>query len=447
MDQVIPAERSARRWRVWRASVRGADVKLTWRSRALAPIAVLLLVVRYLAPSRIWTGLLVIALGTLAVSAWWMLQLARWMDVRRELRAAWMQVGGLVEEKFTLINKARVPALWVEVVDHSDIPGYSASAIRAARARETVRWNIRGFCSLRGEYALGPWEVRFGDPFGLFQASLTFAAGENILIYPPVVRWPPPTLPWGTAPGQAGVRALTRQPAGITRSVREYLPGDPFGHIHWPATARHSKLHVREFNQETGEDVWLLLDLNPEPHSGEGKHSTLEIGVVLTASLAFHLLETNRRVGLLAYGKEQCLLRPAVSRENLWRILRALAMAYPAGEQPLAQVLLEANRILPAGSTLVVVTPSVDQGWISALASLQRRGTAVHALLLKSGDDRPAADVQSTLAGLGVSVDFVDVLAPLPERPAAARLGRWESRILHRKGAAAADTAVTGGGR
>ena len=112
MDQVIPAERSARRWRVWRTSVRGADVKLTWRSRALAPIAVLLLVVRYLAPSRIWTGLLVIALGTLAVSAWWMLQLARWMDVHRELRAAWMQHGGLVEEQFILINKARDPALW-----------------------------------------------------------------------------------------------------------------------------------------------------------------------------------------------------------------------------------------------------------------------------------------------------------------------------------------------
>jgi hypothetical protein len=111
MEKMIPAERSARRWRVWRAPVRRADVKLTWRSRALAPLAVLLLAVRHLTPSRIWTGLLVIALGTLAVSAWWMLQLVRWMDVRRELRAAWMQVGGLVEEQFTLINKARVPAL------------------------------------------------------------------------------------------------------------------------------------------------------------------------------------------------------------------------------------------------------------------------------------------------------------------------------------------------
>jgi uncharacterized protein (DUF58 family) len=229
--------------------------------------------------------------------------------------------------------------------------------------------------------------------------------------------------------------------------VREYLPGDPFRHIHWPVTARYNRLHVREFNQETGEDVWLLLDLDQSPHSGESKTSTLEVGVVLTASLAFHLLEANRRVGLLAFGREQCLLRPAVSRENLWRILRALAMAYPAGEQPLAQALLEANRMLPAGSTLVVVTPSVGREWISALASLQRRGTAIHTLLLKKENDQPMLAMQSILARLGVRADIVDVLAPLPERPAATRLGRWESSILFKKPGPAMDTRLFGGSR
>ena len=186
-------------------------VVVTWRSRILAPVSLVLQVAALVSPSRVWTSLLVVAAGTLVVAAWWAWQLARQVEVSRELRLAWMQVGGHIEESFTLVNRAPVPALWVEVVDYSNLPGYSASTVRAAGGRETVRWSARGFCGRRGEYQLGPWEVRLGDPFGLFLITLSFAAAEDVLIYPPVARWPLPALSGGVALGHASARARARQ--------------------------------------------------------------------------------------------------------------------------------------------------------------------------------------------------------------------------------------------
>ncbi|MBK9210615.1 MAG: DUF11 domain-containing protein [Anaerolineales bacterium] len=57
------------------------------------------------------------------------------LRLTREVRFTWAQVGDKLEEQFTLTNNGSVPATWVEVVDHSTLPDYSA-----ARA---IEWGVR----------------------------------------------------------------------------------------------------------------------------------------------------------------------------------------------------------------------------------------------------------------------------------------------------------------
>jgi uncharacterized protein (DUF58 family) len=420
----------SRRRRMWQWQQGEATVTVAWRTRALLPLALLLLLAELASPSRVWAGLLIVLVGALLVSVWWVWQMAHRVRVRRELRFAWVQVGDLLEELFTIDNDAPVPVLWLEVVDRSDLPGYTASTVRAAGAWRRVRWTAKGTCLLRGEYHLGPWEVRVSDPFGLFLVTWTYPAVETILVYPPVARWRPLQLPRGAALGQAGAGARARQPTTIVRAVRKYAPGDPFHHIHWPTTARRGALHVREFDQETGGTVWLLLDLDQGVQVGTGEQSTLERGIVLLASLAMQLSEANRRVGLLIYGQERRVLRPGQGREHLGNVLRTLALAQPADGLPLAHVLGQAGRVLPAGSTLLVLTPAVDLAWIAALARLRRRGVSSQALLLTPGRTRELAPVRSLLVSQGIAAEVVDVLQPLPMIPHTGRSRRWEFKVL-----------------
>ncbi len=50
----------------------------------------------------------------------------------------------------------------------------------------------------------------------------------------------------------------------VTRSVREYRPGDPLRRIAWPVTARTGSLVTRELEQPAAPNVHLLVDLGPE---------------------------------------------------------------------------------------------------------------------------------------------------------------------------------------
>ena len=419
-----------RPWRLWQGDRDQAQVTVYWRAWVLAPLALLLLLVELVAPARVWVGLIIVLVGTVAVAAWWVWQMVQRVKVERELRFAWVQVGDLIEELFVVDNEAPIPVMWLEITDHSDLPGYSASAVRAASARRRNRWTVQGTCRLRGEYQLGPWEARTGDPFGIFLVTWSYPVAKTLLVYPPIARWKPPALPRGAAIGQAGSMARARQPTATVRAVREYAPGDPFHHIHWPTTARRGSLHVREFDQETGGDVWLMIDLDEDVQAGIAEQSTLEVGIILAASMAAQWEDANRRVGLLTYGAHRQVVRPGQGREHLWRILRALALAEPAPHQPLVQTMAEASRVLPTGSTLILLTPSPDPRWAAALARLKRRGVASKALLLTHDENQTLRPLRSLLAQMGVESEIVSALEPLQVTPPTGRASRWEFKVL-----------------
>jgi uncharacterized protein (DUF58 family) len=430
MITILSRIRFWRSWRVWAGHIAGADVDIVWRRRELLPVLLSLLLLELAFPSRVWAGLLIVAGGMLTTAAWWVYHQTTTVRVRRDLLYAWVQVGDHLEERFVLTNAGLVPLLWVEVVDHSNLPGYSASTVRAAGSGETVRWYVLGTCDLRGEYQLGPWEVRFSDPFGIFQVVLSYPPHETILVYPPVTSYSLLPLPQGSALGYAGAHTRSNQSTSVTRTVREYSPGDSFRHIHWPTTARRGALHTREFERETGGNVWILLDLDRRFHLERGAKSTLEVGVVLAASLALRLLEANRKVGFLCFGQTPVLVRPAASRERLWRILRGLALAQPGNDQPLGIVLAEAGRVVPTGSTLIVLTSSPDPSWVTGLARLRQKGMNSQVVLLAYGESRSHAAIRPILARMGVEAQVVDASQPIPVTPLTGGARRWEFKVL-----------------
>ena len=161
------------------------------RQRLLPLLVIALVIMQLIDPSRVWTILLVGLGGLWLISYVWARSLAEHLTVVREMRYGWVQVGDALEERFTLKNAGWLPATWVEIEDHSSLPGYDASLATGVDGLGTNQWRKKGTCSRRGLYQLGPTSLHTGDPFGIFSVTITDPAKATLMVMPPVVPLPP----------------------------------------------------------------------------------------------------------------------------------------------------------------------------------------------------------------------------------------------------------------
>jgi uncharacterized protein (DUF58 family) len=362
----------------------------------------LLLVNQVFNPARIWVGIM-LGLGALLLLCYvWARALRDGLDAQRALRGTWVLAGDTLSELFTVENFSGMPALWVEVLDHSNLPGYRPDWVAYVEVNGRQSYRTQGRCQRRGVFTLGPWELRSGDPLGIFEVQVTYPDTHSILVYPRAMLLPDLRLPRGIAPGPARTQRRSDQTTTTVATVRPYTPGDPLRAIHWRQTARQGEFMVKQFDIEPSGDLWIALDLDAAVHTGQGADSTLEYAITLVASLAAQMLAENRRVGLAAPGFQ---VPPQNGQLQLWRILEVLAQAEATSDYSLARLLRDLRPVSGRGRTIVAVTPSTEPAWSGELLHLAGQGNAPAALLLDAASFLPSADPQhaqrsAALAGL-----------------------------------------------
>ncbi len=343
----------------------------------LLPFVVLVVVFWYLvAPSGVITVTLFTLAGVLLADFLWALAMARGVTAQRRLRYFAMQVGDELEEEITLQNRSLLPVLWAEFLDHSDIPGYTVSSVRAANAVGVTHWRAHTICSRRGVFSLGPWELRLGQPFGVFLVRQVYLQRQEILVYPPMAVLPETVLPHRGALGDS--RPLNQPLLAETissSSVRAYLPGDPLRHIHWRTTARRVDPYVKVFTPEAASNIWLMPDFDADVHLEQDGVSSQETMVTVTASLAAELLRQNLSVGLVTSADQEVVLLPRQGQPYLWTLLQALAPLHAVPQRPIEGLLQRARALLSGSDLLILITPSLRPDWVAALKRIaQSRG-------------------------------------------------------------------------
>ncbi len=363
----------------------------------LAALAGLTLVLAFLDPYRGWRVAFVALTGLLVLSLIWTLALARKLTLRRKLRFGWAQVGDRLVERFTLDNASAWPALWLEVLDHSTLPGYQASRGTGAPARDVIRWHREAWCTRRGLFTLGPTTLRSGDPFGIFSFSRTYAEWTTLMVTPPIVPLPQVEIAPGGRSGEGRPRDYAPERTVSAGTVRPYQPGDSYRWIHWKLSAHRDALYVRLFDGTPASDWWIVLDLDRRVQAGKDDESTEEYGIMLAASLADRGLREGHCVGLIAHGQTPIWLPPARSDAQRWEILRALALA-ETGMVTLAQVLERSASALGGYPSLIIITPAAHSTWLEALIPLMRRGVVPTVFLFDprsfGGEGDPQVSVQ-----------------------------------------------------
>lgn len=401
------------------------------KARLLPFIALLLLILQLTDPSKIWTALLVGLGGAWLVAYFWARTLAGHLRISREMRYGWAQVGDKLEERFTLTNFSTLPATWVEVSDLSTLPGYSASLATGVDGSSTNQWLTAGTCTRRGLYWLGSTTVFTGDPLGIYSVTIEDLARTNLMVMPPVVPLPQIEITPGGFLGEGRPRPHAPEHTVGAAGVREYMPGDSLRTVHWRTTARRERPYVRLFDGAPAGDWWILIDLQKEVQAGKDEDSTEENAIILAASLADKGLRARQAVGLVASGEKLVWLPPQAGESQRWEILRALALVNP-GTIPLAELLERIRPNISRRSSLLLITASVDPGWLSSLVSLTWRGIIPTILLLDPvsfGGPGSVKGITSALGELGIKRHVID--RDMLNRPEArpGHRGQWEWRV------------------
>jgi uncharacterized protein (DUF58 family) len=301
--------------------------------------------------------------------------------------------------------------------------------VRSVGARKEDRWRESAVCLRRGQFQLGPWTIRSGDPFGIFTMTRRYPQSQEIIIHPPIHGRLPIPLPLGESSGRVRSRQRSWQATVNAATVRDYNPEDPLRWIHWPTSARRGQLFVRQFDLDAAGDIWILLDLHANVQLGREAQSTEEHAVLLAASLAARAIRHNRAVGLAAYSLKPYILPPARGQGQQWNILRALALVNADGQTALAGTMHDLSRVAQKGAAAIIITADGSADWLPELVTLAKKGVQSHVTLL----DRPSFDgqgnssaVRDAVRQLGFTASIIrrgEVGQPLEEQK---RRGFWE---------------------
>jgi uncharacterized protein (DUF58 family) len=348
------------------------NVKIHLRSPLWPILAVLLLSVELVRPSHAWVILFVILGGAWLWAYLWARSLQHGLHFQRERHLGWARVGDRLQEQFSIRNTGWAPGLWLEMEDHSTLPGFSNSRITGVKGKDITRWEVEKVCTHRGLYTLGPTDLRTSDPLFIYNVEIHLPEFSALLVLPPVLPLPTFQIAPGNQTGDG--HHAQRSELEVTvdaETVREYMPGDPLRIIHWPTSARQGTLYVRQFQHTPASDWWIFLDLESSSQSGKGEDSTEEHGIILAASLANHGLRQGHAVGLVTCGQELVWIPPKSSPTQLMEILHALALAQ-TGERSLSELLHMAHSSLQRGISLILITPDIKVDWIHPLLRLAK---------------------------------------------------------------------------
>jgi uncharacterized protein (DUF58 family) len=292
----------------------------------------------------------------------------------------------------------------------------------------------------RGEHPAGPLTARVLGPWKLAWAQRDLLPVEPVRVYPQVR--------WEGRVGQLLALAQRRRLGQIPQrmhgvgtepyALREYLPGDPIGKIHWKATARHGRPVTREDTWERSARLVVLLDCARAMASieGTGGHrSKLDYAVAATLALTRVAAARGDQVTIVAFADR--VLRTVRVRSGG----RGAGLAYESLYdldarlvEPAYDLAAEAAfEVEPRSATAVLVTSVVDLAAAELLReSLLRLGRRHRALLLNLEDPELralAADEPATPAAAFAQVASLEI--QLANRRLARHLRRGGIRVVN----------------
>jgi uncharacterized protein (DUF58 family) len=141
---------------------------------------------------------------------------------------------------------------------------------------------------------------------------------------------------------------------------RVYQPGDDVRRLDWRLTARSGKLHTKLFQEDREGCLLILLDTHASMRFGTRVRFKSVQAARAAAAAAWYAVRAGERVGVMAFGHAEQLLRPQAGPRGALAACGVLADwdAQPASDkvEPLSAALARASRVLHGASRVLLIS-------------------------------------------------------------------------------------------
>lgn len=219
----------------------------------------------------------------------------------------------------------------------------------------------------RGLVKVGPLLVEVGDPFGLTRVATPAAPELTVTVFPHVDPIEP--LPYTTGHDPL---AGARQPNSLGRTgedfyaLRPFVVGDDLRRVHWPSSARHDELLVRQNELPWQGRTTVLLDVRRAAHSGD----SLEVAVSAAASVVAATARRHDLIRLVTSAGSDSDFAPG--SDHVEAIMEHLAVVPSAAAGSMRRAVEMLGRGSTGGSVVVIVAEPSDED-LRAAATLRGR--------------------------------------------------------------------------
>lgn len=139
---------------------------------------------------------------------------------------------------------------------------------------------------------------------------------------------------------------------------RQYTPGVDPRHIDWKILAKHDKLYVKQYEEQTNLRAYVLLDASASMgYRHTGPMTKLEYACYLAATLAYLMMIQHDAFGLVVYGdRVRTNIAPRQGRGHLSVVMEAIENVRAEGETDLARTFHELAETMKRRALVVVLS-------------------------------------------------------------------------------------------
>jgi len=323
-------------------------------------------------------------------------------------------LGEKIRVELEIINTKWLPIPWLRIRDGLPVQLSGPDAFNRVltltpRSKGTFEYTLEA--RKRGYYPIGPLFISTGDLMGLGGSELNSEGQvEYLTVYPKVVPLShlkfPSHSPMGTL---RHTQPIFEDPTRVM-GKRDYVAGDSLRRVDWKTTAITGRMQVKLFEPSIALETVILLDLINQSYYYRARIDSTELAIVIAASVSNWITEKGQTVGLYTNGLDPLskdgnaqFLPPRSGKGHLIRVLETLARIQTVdGDENLTGKIQNQRVHLPWGTTLIVITGSVDDSLLDELYQARRDGQ--NAAILIPGRAIGVKEIQFRAGYFGIPV-------------------------------------------
>ena len=228
----------------------------------------------------------------------------------------------------------------------------------------------------RGIYDLGKVNLKIRDVFNLFELRKNIDTKNYVKVYPRIYEMENMTSGGKDIFKDSIDFKGNNEDQFTIKDVREYRQGDSLKKIHWKLSAKYGELYVKNFENISGEEIVIFVDLNKRNNDYDIYGSYEEKVVDIAISLINIMMKKD--IGTKVYVNSKVPREfNILSKEDFNALLEYFIIQESDSELDFSEYIQNNYYKIHRVNKLVAVTGKIDKEVISNIISIKNSGYSI----------------------------------------------------------------------